>query len=62
MSEKKKQWFVYCATCGEQISITDAVKTGEQPFPPSQSWKGPCPHCGAVHTYRPQEMHLGEEY
>ncbi len=31
------------------------------PFPPSRSWQGTCPECGTVHTYQPNEVHLGKE-
>ena len=62
MSEKKYLWFVDCVGCGAQFSIADAPTPSEQePFPPSHSWKGPCPYCGAEHTYSPTEMQLGEE-
>ena len=62
MSEKKYRWFVNCVDCGAQFSIGDAPNPEKQePFPPSHSWKGPCPCCGAENTYSPSEMQLGEE-
>ena len=62
MSEKKYVLFVDCVNCGAQFSIGDAPNPEEEEaFPTSQSWKGPCPFCGTEHTYRPNEMQLGEE-
>jgi hypothetical protein len=61
MSEKKYRWFVNCVDCGAQFSIGDAPNPEQEPFPPSHSWKGPCPCCGAENTYSPSEMQLGEE-
>ena len=61
MSEKKYRWFVDCVACGAQFSIADAPNAEQEPFPPSHNWKGPCPLCGAEHTYSPSEMQLGEE-
>ena len=60
MSEPKRWWFVNCVDCGGQIQIAEAVDLEGNPFPPNFSWKGPCPLCGAEHTYRPNEMELSE--
>ena len=62
MSDEKpnQKWFVYCASCGQELVIMTAPRDFD-PFPPSCSWQGTCPECGTVHTYQPNEVHLGKE-
>jgi hypothetical protein len=52
--------FAYCKTCKEgEVPLYEVSE--KNPFPPADSKTAACPTCGAEHTYRPSEMHLGEK-
>jgi 4-diphosphocytidyl-2C-methyl-D-erythritol kinase len=55
-------FFAYCKTCKEgQVPLYEVPDAEKDPFPPADSKTAACPNCGAQHTYRPSEMHLGEK-
>jgi hypothetical protein len=54
-------FFAYCKTCKEgEVPLYAVPDSEKDPFAPADSKTAACPNCGAQHTYRPSEMHLGE--
>src|SRR5262245_4168162 len=56
---------IFCAYCKPskegEVPLYEVPDEEKDPFPPGDSKTAACPKCGAQHTYRPSEMHLGEK-